>query len=102
MFGPDIVPSEHLPDGGGNRKRDSKDGYANLGTSFVGGKHVHEADLRVEHIGHLGFDLPTFGVVGAQLNTNPSSLWTMRLGRSGHETRIRGSLDDRSPRTFKG
>jgi hypothetical protein len=40
--------------------------------------------------------------VGAQLYTNPSSLWTMRLGRSGHETRVRGSLDDRSPRTFKG
>jgi hypothetical protein len=26
----------------------------------------------------------------------------MRLGRSGHETRFRGSLEDRSPRTFKG
>jgi len=102
MFGPDLVLSEQVTHGWGHRKRDPEDGHANLSASFVGRKDVHEPDLHVKHLGHLGFDLPTFGVVGAQLNTNPSSLWTMRLGRSGHETRVRGSLDDRSPRTFKG
>ena len=102
MFGPDLVLSEHVTHNWGHRKRDSEDGHAKLSASFVGRKDVHEPDLHVEHLGHLGFDLPTFGEVGAQLNTNPSSLWTMRLGRSGHETRVRGSLDDRSPRTFKG
>ena len=102
MFGPNLVLGEHVTDGGSYRKRHAKDGHANLSASFVGRKDVHEPDLHVEHLGHLGFDLLTFGIVGAQLYTNPSSLWTMRLGRSGHETRVRGSLDDRSPRTFKG
>ena len=93
---------EQISDGRSHRKRDPKDGHANLAVPFLRREDVHEPDLHAEHLGQFGFDLPSFHETRTQLHTNPSPFWTMRLGRSGHETRFRGSLDDRSPRTFKG
>lgn len=99
---PCLVMSQHLTHRGCCCERHAKDGHADVTLPFVSRHDVHEPDLRVKQAADFGFDLVTFSVMRGQLNTNPSPFWTMGLGRAGHETPVRGSLDDRSPRTFKG
>lgn len=85
MCRPSFVIGQHLTHGRSHGKGDAKDGHAGLTLPFVSRHDVHESDLDLEQIGHFRFDVRTSGVVRSQLDTNPTPLWTMGLGRSGHE-----------------